>query len=215
MDKKKKIILIVIIAIVAIAAIAISAYFIIKQNNTNEEIGKLNNYYEKLINTNSYAFSTTLDYENSIYYAKQDNKAYINSNYKGRNSKYVIKDGNTYLLKDDDKKYYTYLNNETELYKIELQIRDIKENESTTGKEKVENKTYKYEEFKGISDFYIGDPSGINEENVKTRFYFNGDDLVYIKTIISDDNQQILKVDFSENNVDNKLFDIPSDYKEM
>ena len=79
---------------------------------------------------------------------------------------------------------------------------------------KIENKTYNYEEFKGISGFYIGDTSNIDEENVKTRFYFKGDNLAYIKTIISDDNQQLLKIDYSEK-VDSGLFEIPSDYKEM
>ncbi len=215
MDKKKKIILFTIIAIITIVIVAIGAYFIIKQNKSNEEIGKLNNYYDKLVNTDSYSFSTTLDDKNNVYYCKSDGKAYIDSNYKGKNSKYLIKDKNTYLLKNDSKIYYSYLNNEIDLYKIELQIKDIKEdNQGIVGKEKIENKTYNYEEFKGISGFYIGDTSNIDEENVKTRFYFKGDNLAYIKTIISDDNQQLLKIDYSEK-VDSGLFEIPSDYKEM
>ena len=215
MDKRKKIILFTIIAIITIVIVAIGAYFIIKQNKSNEEIGKLNNYYDKLVNTDSYSFSTTLDDKNNVYYCKSDGKAYIDSNYKGQNSKYLIKDKNTYLLKNDSKIYYSYLNNEIDLYKIELQIKDIKEdNQGIVGKEKIENKTYNYEEFKGISGFYIGDTSNIDEENVKTRFYFKGDNLAYIKTIISDDNQQLLKIDYSEK-VDSGLFEIPSDYKEM
>lgn len=215
MDKKKKIILFTIIAIITIVIVAIGTYFIIKQNKSNEEIGKLNNYYDKLVNTDSYSFSTTLDDKNNVYYCKSDGKAYIDSNYKGQNSKYLIKDKNTYLLKNDSKIYYSYLNNEIDLYKIELQIKDIKEdNQGIVGKEKIENKTYNYEEFKGISGFYIGDTSNIDEENVKTRFYFKGDNLAYIKTIISDDNQQLLKIDYSEK-VDSGLFEIPSDYKEM
>ena len=215
MDKRKKIILFTIIAIITIVIVAIGTYFIIKQNKSNEEIGKLNNYYDKLVNTDSYSFSTTLDDKNNVYYCKSDGKAYIDSNYKGQNSKYLIKDKNTYLLKNDSKIYYSYLNNEIDLYKIELQIKDIKEdNQGIVGKEKIENKTYNYEEFKGISGFYIGDTSNIDEENVKTRFYFKGDNLAYIKTIISDDNQQLLKIDYSEK-VDSGLFEIPSDYKEM
>ena len=151
MDKKKKIILFTIIAIITIVIVAIGTYFIIKQNKSNEEIGKLNNYYDKLVNTDSYSFSTTLDDKNNVYYCKSDGKAYIDSNYKGQNSKYLIKDKNTYLLKNDSKIYYSYLNNEIDLYKIELQIKDIKEdNQGIVGKEKIENKTYNYEEFKGI-----------------------------------------------------------------
>ena len=51
------------------------------------------------------------------------------------------------------------------------------------------------------------------DQEVKTRFYFDGDKLVYIKTIIGD-KQELLKVDISDN-VDNNLFEIPSDYKEV
>ena len=82
------------------------------------------------------------------------------------------------------------------------------------GKEKIDDKTYNYEEVNKISRFYMDDTTNIEEENVKTRFYFKGDKLAYIKTIISDDNQQLLKIDYSEK-VDSGLFEIPSDYKEM
>ena len=115
---------------------------------------------------------------------------------------------------NNSKTYYTYSNNETELYKIETQIGDIKDNEATTGKEEIDGKTYDYEEFNVLSKFYIGDKTNFNEESIKTRFYFKGNKLVYIKTIISNDNQQLLKVDYSEK-VDSGLFEIPSDYKEM
>ena len=214
MDKKKKIILFTIIAIITIVIVAIGAYFIIKQIKSNDKVGKLNKYYEKLTNTNSYSFSITLDDKNSIHYYKLDGKAYIDSNYKGRNSKYLIKDKNTYLIQDSNKIYYKYSNNEIDLYKIELQIKDIKDNEVVTGKEKIDDKTYNYEEVNKISRFYMDDTTNIEEENVKTRFYFKGDKLAYIKTIISDDNQQLLKIDYSEK-VDSGLFEIPSDYKEM
>ncbi len=214
MDKKKKIILFTIIAIITVVIVAIGAYFIIKQNKSNDEVGKLNKYYEKLTNTDSYSFSITLDDKNSIYYYKHDGKAYIDSNYKGQNSKYLIKDKNTYLLQDTSKTYYTYSNNEIDLYKIELQIKDIKDNEMTIGKEEIDGKTYNYEEFDGLSKFYIGDKTNIDKESVKTRFYFKGNKLAYIKTIISNDNQQLLKIDYSEK-VNSGLFEIPSDYKEM
>lgn len=214
MDKKKKIILFTIIAIITIVIVAIGAYFIIKQNKSNDEVGKLNKYYEKLTNTDSYSFFTTLDDKNSVHYYKKDGNAYVDTNYKGQNSKYLIKDKNTYLIQDKNKTYYTYSNNETELYKIELGIKDIKDNEVVTGKEKINNQTYNYEEFNKLSRFYIGDLTNLDYESVKTRFYFKGNKLAYIKTIISNDNQQLLKIDYSEK-VDSGLFEIPSDYKEM
>lgn len=50
-------------------------------------------------------------------------------------------------------------------------------------------------------------------QEVKTRFYFDNNNLVYIKTIIGN-KQEIFKVNISYD-VDSKLFEIPSDYKEI
>ena len=216
MSKSKKII---IISVIVVIILIICGLFIALWLSTKEEkVGKLENYYEKLVNTNSYAFSYTLDNENNTYYAKQDDKAYIDSNYKNRNSKFIIKDGNTYLLKDSDKSYYTYTNNETDLYKIEIEINKIIENndedEISLGKEKIDNKNCKYEEFNGITKFYFGSTSDIDKQNVKTRFYFKNNELIYIKTIIDENTEQLLKVEYSED-VDSNLFDIPSNYERM
>ena len=156
MEKNKKIIIVAsVIAVVAI--IAIILFFTIKGNNENEQVSKLNAYYERLKDASTYSFSVSLDDQNNILYQKQSNKAYVNTNYKGINSKYIIRDGNTYLIRDDDKVYYTYSNNETELYMIEVILEDIKDNEVTTGKEKIEDQNYYYEEFEGTSEFYFRD----------------------------------------------------------
>ena len=50
------------------------------------------------------------------------------------------------------------------------------------------------------------------EQNAKTRFYYDNDKLVYIKTIVGD-KQELLKVNISYD-VDNDLFNIPSNYEE-
>ena len=87
MDKKKKIMIITIIAIILILITAGVIYFVTNKNGkeiTTEEVSKLNQYYEKIKNTNSYTFITTLDDKNNNRYSKQDKKAYINSNYKGK-----------------------------------------------------------------------------------------------------------------------------------
>ena len=97
---------------------------------------------------------------------------------------------------------------------IESELEELKEIEHENGKEKIKNKTYSYEEYDSITTFCMMDTSDLEEDQeVKTRFYFDGDKLVYIKTIIGD-KQELLKVDISDN-VDNNLFEIPSDYKEV
>ena len=53
----------------------------------------------------------------------------------------------------------------------------------------------------------------LDEQVIKTRFYFDKDNnLVYVKTIY-DGNEELLKISLS-NNVEDSLFEIPSNYAE-
>ena len=210
--KKKKIMLISVIVFILVILIAgLIWYFVSKEK---EDILRLNQFYETLKAKDSYGFTTTLDDNNKMYYATKDKKAYINTVYNGTESEFIIRDGNSYLIMDDVKSYYMYNNNETDLNKIEEELKNIKDLEHKNGKEKIENKTYLYEEYEVLTTFTMMDTSEIKEnEEVKTRFYFNGDKLEYIKTIIGE-KQEVLKIDVSYN-IDNKLFEIPSNYSEM
>lgn len=212
MDKRKNTIIIA-IAVIVIILIAIGIIFFVKNN---KRIEKVSNYYEKLKNSDGYNFSAILNNENGISYTREGNKAYIDSTYKGRNSKYIIKDRNTYLLKENDKSYYEYTNNSIELYKVENQFANIKDNEATTGREKIDETKYKYEEFKGYTSFYFDSiDEGVNEDNIKTRFYFDKENnLVYIKTIIDENTEQLVKVECSDE-INTNVFEIPSDYEKM
>ena len=221
MSKNKKIILII-VAIVLILAIAVGLVWWIgfgtsKENqplDINES--KLSKLYKELAQKQSYSFTTTLDDKNSTYYVKNNNMAYLDTIYQGNQSKTLVKDGNTYLLMEDQKTYYTYQNNETDLQKIEYQLNLTLEENCTQGKEKIEGKEYNYEEYEGTAVFLVKNLENIEEvlsnRSEKTRFYFNGNQLEYIKTIVGD-YEEILKVNISDK-VDNKLFEIPSDYQE-
>ena len=211
--KKKKIVLNIAIVFIMLIIIAVLiGKFVLKENN-KEEVPRLNQLYEFLNSKDSYSFITTLDNKNKMYYATQENKAYINTIYKGTESELIIKDGNTYLILDDMKTYYTYKNNETDLNKIQTELKIIKDLEHETGTEKIDNKTYKYEEYKVLTSFAMMDISNFEEnQETKTRFYFEGNNLVYIKTIIGE-KQELLKVEVSDD-IDNKIFEIPSNYKE-
>ena len=52
----------------------------------------------------------------------------------------------------------------------------------------------------------------VSEEDTNTRFYFKGDKLQYIKTIMGE-KSELLQVNVSYN-VDNSLFEIPADFQE-
>lgn len=214
MDKKKKIIGISIIAIVIIAIIAVAIWYFVANQNTSADTSRVNQLYETLVAKTSYGFKTILDDNNQNYYAKENNQAYTDTIYDGNESKFIIKDGNSYLLMENSKIYYTYRNNETNLKKIELALESVKDMDYEKGEEKIDNKKYQYEEYATITSFTMKDTTEVAESaEVKTRFYFKGNQLVYIKTIIGDE-QELLKVEISDK-VDSRLFEIPSDYKGM
>lgn len=174
---------------------------------------KVKQLYSELAEKPSYRFKTTLDDKNEIFYAKKENKAYINTIYQGKKTKFIIKEGNTYFLVDDSKEYYTYHNNEIDLEKIVLQLETIKENQYIQGKEKIEGKEYQYEEYEAVAEFLMKEITTTEKETAKTRFYFIGNQLAYIKTMVGD-YQETLKVEIS-NQVEDKWFEIPPEYKEV
>lgn len=209
MDKKKKIILISVINVILVALIIGAIFIITNQQNKNDRVLNL---YNSLNEKSQYNISMIIDENNKIDYSKKGDMAYIESIYKGDKSKYIIKGGNTYLLKDEDKKYYTYMNNETELTKITGALKALKETENISGIETIYNKDYYYEEYPGVTMLSIGISDNSDLENNKTIFYFDGDKLAYIKTITKDE-KELMKIDISYKVKDN-LFEIPSDYKE-
>ncbi len=217
MEKKKIIIIsLVTIAIVAII-VGIVCFFAFgnkDDNNSDEQqTNKVSNLYENLKAKDTYSFTTTLDDKNKELYAKGNNAAYTESVYDGKISKYVIKDGNSYLIRDESEEYYTYSNNQTDLNKVEKILGNLAGVEFTTGKENVNNKKYQYMEYNQPTEFTMMSSAQIaSSQDVKTRFYFSGDKLTYIKTIVGE-KEELLKVDISDK-VDSNLFEIPANYQE-
>ena len=210
--KNKKVIIISIIISIAILVIGITLCFLLKPK-TNEELSYgINELYESLKQEQAYSINLTLDENNKSLYAKQSNIAYLDDILNGVETEMLIKNGNTYLIKDEDKVYYVYKNNETNLNKIEDILEALKDKEYQTGEEKIDNKSYSYIEFNQLTDLVIMNTSNIKSDTKKTRLYFDGKDLKYIKTIAGN-KEELLKVTISRD-VDNKLFQIPSDYEE-
>ena len=210
-ENKKVIIIFIIIAIVAVCLGIISCFLLVP--NTSKELSfSINELYESLKQEQAYSINLTLDENNKSLYAKQSNIAYLDDILNGVETEMLIKNGNTYLIKDEDKVYYVFKNNETNLNKIEDILEALKDKEYQTGEEKIDNKSYSYIEFNQLTDLVIMNTSNIKSDTKKTRLYFDGKDLKYIKTIAGN-KEELLKVTISRD-VDNKLFQIPSDYEE-
>lgn len=217
MNKTKKIILIIVAVVLILAVMAGLVWWIGLGNKEEgikeEKTSQIEKLYDTLVEKEAYSVTTTLDNENTIYYAKKDNKAYNEAIRSGRKTKFIVKDGNSYLVVDDQQAYYTYQNNETDLNKIVEKLEEVKEENYAKGKEKIEGKKYDYEEYENINNFLIKDVNSTDKQKSKTRFYFEKDRLVYIKTMVGD-YEETVKVDISYE-ADDKLFEIPSDYKQV
>lgn len=215
MDKKKKII-IAVSAVVIIAIICVVAFFMIKYNGKNEETAgnnsKLNQVYEKMNEKSVYTFTATLNDKNSKTVKRKNNKARIDLNLDGEKSTDIIKDGNTYLVMAEDEKVYKYQNNDIELTKLLINIKETIESQNPQkSKEEIDGKKYECEEYKGVSDFVLTKKKE-DEENVSTKFYFKGNNLEYIKTKIND-KEELLKINISYDDISENEFEIPSEYE--
>ena len=88
--QKKKILIILIVIILIIACCGGIALYMTQTDTKNENYFGVQKLYEELKSKESYSFITTLDNNNKMYYAKQQNKAYIETIYDGSKSKFII-----------------------------------------------------------------------------------------------------------------------------
>ena len=219
MSKKKKII-IAVSSVIAILVVCLIIFLVVnnqsktnasdEENRTNTRLSKV---YEKMNDKLTYSFEATLDNENKMVIKRKNNQARKDLTLEGELTTQILRDGNTYLLQEDTKKYYEYLNNELELTELATIIQDLINNqEPTKAQEELDGDKYECEEYKGTSYFWL-EPieQSINEEETTIKFYFKGNNLKYIKTTIND-KEELLQVNI-EYNVDDSEFEIPSEYQ--
>ena len=212
MEKKQKIFIISICVIVAIIVVVLIGYVITTNQEVNTNKNRLANMYEKMMQNETYRITFQLDDNNKYTVSRKGNLANIDTYHNGSHTTDIIKDGNTYLLMYSTKKYYMYQNNETELAELSNTLNEIiKSQEPEKGQEKIDGHNYRYEEYKGVSDFLMNADENVSEEEINTRFYFDGDDLKYIKTIMGD-TSELISVNVSYDVTDD-IFEIPSDFQ--
>lgn len=221
MKKNKKIIIVIAVLIV----VAIACVLVVLINNQNEKkqieqanideengVSKLEALSEKLQNDESYSVSLTLNKDNQRTTSRKGSLAKVEIIDEGKKQAYLVKDNTTYLLVDSTKKYYEYENTKTLLKDFENKIDELLNRNYVIGTEEIEGKNYKYEEFENISTFIINYKRTINDSDTKTRLYFDGNDLKYIKTYVGDV-EQLLTVEIKHNNQKDSDFEIPEEYK--
>lgn len=207
--KKKKIIILVIIALIIIGIIA----GIKMLSKKEENVARLSKIYDEISSSKTYLFTMIQNDSNKVIMAKKDNKTAIDQYANNEHTTTIVKDGNTYLILHDRQEYYVYLRNNIEQNILTEGLAELKDKEFTVGTEKIKGKKYDYEEYNVATIFTVANNISLDEENVKTRFYFDKNKkLAYIKTTYGN-NQELLQVELSSE-VDDSLFEIPSNYAE-
>lgn len=205
--KKNIMSLVIIILIVVIVGITMSTK--IKENN----VKRFDKIYKELEASQTYLFEMVQSDDNKTVMAKKGDKTIIDQYSKDSHTTTIIKDNNTYLVLHDREEYYVYENNNIEQSILTDGMKEITNKKFTTGKEKIDGKNFSYEEYSGSTMFMTATTLDMNEEDIKTRFYFDNDDnLVYIRTI-KGANQELLKIKIQKE-VDDSIFEIPSNYAE-
>lgn len=217
---KKKIVILIIVILILLAVASASIIFIKTANNG---ASKLENVYNQMIENQTYSF-TRYDFEeqHKLITHRKNGKTLIDMYNPGQHLSTLVVDKDTYLIYHENKEYYVYTNNSVDEEILIDDLKKIIETECTKGTEKIYGKKYKYEEYEGVSNFLISSPKNMDNSSVKTRFYFDKNELVYLKTIYDVINEetgertqaeelQTVKVEYE---VEDSIFEIPADYAE-
>lgn len=205
LNKKKVAVAVAILGLLLIIIIwAISASL-----NRGTKVVKI---YKKIEKAQEYLFEMKDENNYEITIAEKNGQIAIDMNNDEERVTTLIKEGTEYLISHSQKEYYTYNSEETDEAIVTDMLKDLKKADST-GKEQINGKTYKYEEYKGFEGFMTATGLETVDENVTTRFYFNGKDLAYIKTMVKGEEDELLAIKI-EYSVPDELFEIPSDYQE-
>ena len=204
---------IVSISIVVLFVIALA--FIINGKRTSN----VKSIYNKMQKSQKYTFSmeeTSTDINYKVSMAQRGEDVSIDMYSDEEHTTTLILDNKSYYIMHNDKEYYDNGEEKVESDIVLSGLRSISQKQYTTGKEELNGKTYYFEEYENENmDFIIF--ANINESSkVKTRFYFNGNNICFIKNFIEseDGNQEELIKVTLKYEVDDSLFAIPEDYAE-
>ena len=210
----KKTIIITAITIAVIILTCIITFIIMGSGKGYSNSNKIIKINEKL-SRNEYTITQKTE-EKEITLVRKENKVYKEEKNENITEKYYTKDGNAYILSEDNKKVYEYPNNSGMLYEFTGELEDLENMEYETGKEKINGKEYKYQEYKDYDIFLINqdlldDEEDVKDVEAKTRLYFLGKNLKYIKTIIGD-KEELIEINISYK-ANESVLEWPSDYE--
>ena len=213
--QKKKIVITVILLIIILGI----AFIFIFQGEKSDRVLSM---YKKIKDSEEFTFSmeeVESDIQLKITVTHMGENINIDSENDGMLSSTLLLDGDIYFISHDEKEYYNYDIDDEEIENMDIilsALAGVEEKEYTQGEENIYGISYYYEEYDNMVDLLML-TSANDESEVKTRFYFDGDEIVYIKNIVTNgetEQEELLKVTL-EYESDSSLFEIPSDYAEL
>lgn len=207
-----------IIFIILVIILIISIFFLFRGDKKD----RTKNIYKTICNSIQYTFSIEEGNSsaNKFIISKNGENKSLDLTSEGEHTTTLVKDGYVYFVMHKQKEYSVYENEDTDQVEaniLESDLDKIQNSSYLTGKEKIYGKLYYYEEYEDIDSFIMSGIALEEDTKIKTRFYFEGDKIKYIKTMLNDEDdliEELLKIDLSLD-YDESLFEIPSDYAEL
>ena len=184
-----------------------------------ESKDRVKNMLDKIKNSEKFTFTMeekTSDIDYRVSMAQRGEDVSIDMYSDEEHTTTLVLKNESYYIMHNDKEYYDNGEEKVESDIVLSGLRNISQKQCTTGKEELNGKTYYFEEYENENmDFIIF--ANINESSkVKTRFYFNGKNICFIKNFIESEDgsqEELIKVTLKYE-VDDSLFAIPEDYAE-
>lgn len=207
---------IIIFGIIIVILLIVSLILILKKER-NDRVLEM---YEKICNNQDFTFSMEEEIEELKYkvsMAQRGADVSIDMYTDEEHTTTLVVDGQAYFVIHNLEEYLIYDSDDIDADIIISGLKEITKKEYEAGREKINQKTYYYEEYENdTGDFLIF--ANVNENSIiKTRFYFDGNDIAFIKNIVTTEGEleeELIKVTL-QYSVDEKVFEIPQSYAEL
>lgn len=218
MQRSKKTGLIIFVFIIIIL-IAVALIFILNDKEKDLTLSM----YKNINSSQKYTIKMEVEddeYKYKILIAQKGTDISIDMNSKYEDEEQhtttLITDKNTYYIMHNEEEYSTLDSEDIEIDIILPEMRDIDGKTYQKGEEEIKGKTYYYEEYEDIETYLMLLDVG-EDAKLKTRFYYDNEEIVYIKNIMEQDGEtteELVKVKCIYD-AEDSLFEIPADYAEI
>ena len=198
--------------------LVLSLVFLLK----GEKKDRTKNMYKKICSADNYTFAIeeVNSEKNKFIISKMGENKSLDLTSAGEHTTTLVKDGYAYFIMHQKEEYYLFENEDMsgiEANILEDDLDTIQDSSYLNGNEKIYGKIYYYEEYENIESFVMQGIPIEEDAKLNTRFYFDGDKIAYIKTIIDEEDEkreELLKIDLKFS-TDEELFVIPNSYAEL